>query len=168
MVGNAAHADRATLARNGRLGALVREAQTTQVQRTSLARKGQQGLRDKYEHEELDPTGRLRATNPAKLEALIDKRIHLRMSEIASHPKRSAKPAQSAPVEQPVKIGGWDCKECAREQGRGKLPDTMWWLCRPHMFSMFPVDEIAGNLYTTCKVLLTENADLRRELATAS
>ncbi len=168
MTGKARPADHATLARNGRLGALIREATVTPAQKTSAGHKGQQKLRDKYEREELDPTGRLRKSNPAKLEALLDERISLRMSEIGRLPKRGAKPAQSAPVEQPVKIGGWDCKECAREQGRGKLPDTMWWLCRPHMFSMFPVDEIAGNLYTTCKVLLTENADLRRELATAS
>src|SRR5258708_1021804 len=70
MTGNAGTAprrtmDRAALSRNGKMGALIREATLTDPERVRLGKMAHQGLRDKWEHE-LDPDGKLRARNPAR------------------------------------------------------------------------------------------------------
>ncbi len=184
MTGNAGTAprrktDSAALSRNGKMGALIREATMTDPERVQLGRMGHKGLRNKWERE-LDPDGKLRARNPTRLEKLLDKRerVHSQAMHDAKRRKHAVAPVV-VDEREPIRVALYDCKLCAKEQGRETVPEAVVRPCLAHLLKLAPPEnpiwETARWLHRFCDVLLIEQmrtdrelSRLERELATAS
>ncbi len=166
-------AGKTAFSRNGKLGALMREAMETDVERAAHGRKGQQRLRDKFERE-LDPQGKLRASNPARLEKLIAKRVTLHMSDLGKASGAARRRKETAPRHEPIRVALYDCRGCADEQGRPTVTDAIVRPCLAHLLKLAPPEDPWGEtakwLYRFCDVLLMEKKldRLEHSLAAAS